>query len=171
VTEASPGGPLPIPRDALVVLVGASGCGKSTFARARFRPTQVVSSDECRRLVADDEGNQGASREAFEVFRAIIRGRLSLGRLTVADATNLRSRARRELRELAAAYRRPVVAVVFDYPLEGCLRRASGRERAVPPEVIERQHALLQWVKERLPEEGYLAILTLPWTEPEAPPG
>lgn len=147
-----------IPSSALVILVGPSGCGKSTFARRFFEDTQVVSSDECRRLVADDETNQGASRYAFDVFHTIIRARLALNRLTVADATNLRGHARRPLREMAAEFGRPTVAIVFDLPLEACLERARRRERRVPPEVVERHHVLLQRIKPNLEGEGYRAI-------------
>lgn len=147
-----------VPADALVVLVGPSGCGKSSWARQHFLDTQIVSSDECRRLVSDDEANQEATAWAFEVFYALIRGRLSLGRLTVADATNLHPRSRERLRILAAEYARPVVAVVFDIPLEVCYEQARGRSRLVAPEVIERQYALFERVKPELANEGYAAI-------------
>ena len=86
--RADEGDELEIPPDALVVLVGPSGCGKSTFARRWFRETEVVSSDECRRLVSDDAADQSVSREAFAVFYAILRGRLAAGRVAVADATS-----------------------------------------------------------------------------------
>ena len=59
---------LSIPELCLVVLVGVSGSGKSTFARAHFKPTEVISSDFCRGLVADDENDQSATRDAFEVL-------------------------------------------------------------------------------------------------------
>ena len=44
-----------VPELGLIVLVGASGSGKSTFAHRPFASTEVVSSDQCRALVADDE--------------------------------------------------------------------------------------------------------------------
>ena len=58
---------LTVPELSLVVLVGASGSGKSTFARTHFAPTEVLSSDFCRGLVADDENDQSATADAFDV--------------------------------------------------------------------------------------------------------
>ena len=81
---------LAIPDLALVVLVGASGSGKSTFARRHFRPTQVLSSDFFRGLVADDENDQAATPDAFDVLHYTAAARLRAGRLTVDDATNVR---------------------------------------------------------------------------------
>ena len=52
---------LAIPDLSLVVLVGVSGSGKSTFARQHFKPTEIISSDFCRGLVADDENDQSAT--------------------------------------------------------------------------------------------------------------
>ena len=80
-----------IPELSLVVLVGPSGCGKSTFARKHFKPTEVLSSDFCRALVSDDENNQAATRDAFEVLHFIAAKRLAAGKLTVIDATNVHS--------------------------------------------------------------------------------
>src|SRR5205807_603623 len=92
---------LTIPELSLVLLVGPSGCGKSTFARQHFRPTEIVSSDYYRGVVCDDEGNQAASREAFELVHLAIRQRLRWRRLTVVDATSIQPDARKELLELA----------------------------------------------------------------------
>nr|WP_055588572.1 AAA family ATPase [Peterkaempfera griseoplana] len=80
---------LAVPDLSLVVLVGTTGAGKSSFARKHFLPTQVVSSDVCRGLVADDENDQSASPDAFDVLHYIAGKRLAAGRLTVVDATSL----------------------------------------------------------------------------------
>jgi protein phosphatase len=64
-----------VPELSLVILMGASGSGKSTFARRRFRPTEILSSDFCRGLVSDDESNQAATADAFEVLRLIAQRR------------------------------------------------------------------------------------------------
>ena len=73
----------------LVVLIGVSGSGKSTFARTHFAPTQVLSSDFFRGLVADDENDQSASRRRFDALHYVAGKRLAAGRLTVVDATNV----------------------------------------------------------------------------------
>src|SRR5688572_17409942 len=86
-----------IPNLSLVVLVGASGCGKSTFARRHFKPTEVLSSDFCRGLVADNENDQAATADAFDVLYYIARKRLSAARLTVIDATNVKAEDRKSL--------------------------------------------------------------------------
>src|SRR5688572_31007899 len=92
---------LTIPELSLVVLVGVTGSGKSTFARTHFKPTEVLSSDFCRGLVADDENDQGATNDAFEVLNFIAGKRLSAGRLTVVDATNVQPESRKALVTLA----------------------------------------------------------------------
>jgi energy-coupling factor transporter ATP-binding protein EcfA2 len=88
-----------IPELSLVVLLGPSDSGKSTFARTHSKPTEVISSDFCRGLFADNENDQTAAREAFEILYFIARKRLPAGRLTVVDATNVQpERAIREIR-------------------------------------------------------------------------
>src|SRR5438105_15895784 len=105
-----------IPKLSMVVLIGASGSGKSTFAQKHFLRTEVLSSDECRGLVADDENDQSSSKDAFEVLHFIAAKRLAAGRLTVIDATNVQPLARKPLVELARRYHMIPVAIVFDLP-------------------------------------------------------
>ena len=93
-----------IPELSLVVLIGPSGCGKSTFARKHFKPTEVLSSDFCRGLVSDDENNQAATKDAFEILHFIAAKRLAAGKLTVVDATNVQPEARKPLVALAREY-------------------------------------------------------------------
>ena len=57
---------LELPELSLVALVGASGSGKSTFARKHFRPTEILSSDYFRGLVSDDENDQSSTPDAFD---------------------------------------------------------------------------------------------------------
>jgi predicted kinase len=100
-----------IPELSLVVLIGPSGCGKSSFGRQHFLPTEVVSSDACRGLVSDNENDQSATNDAFDLLHAIVRKRLGRGKLTVIDATNVQPEARKSLVELAREYHFLPVAV------------------------------------------------------------
>src|SRR4030095_1976488 len=93
-----------IPKLSLVVLIGPSGSGKSTFARRHFLPSEVLSSDFCRGLVGDDENDQAATKDAFELLHYIAAKRLARGRLTVIDATNVQPEARRPLVALAREF-------------------------------------------------------------------
>ena len=95
-----------LPEFSLVVLIGASGSGKSTFARTHFLPSEVISSDFCRGLVSDDENNQAASNDAFDVLHYIAAKRLANMKLTVIDATNVQAAGRKPLLDLARTYYR-----------------------------------------------------------------
>src|SRR5678815_2354397 len=109
-----------IPELALVVLIGPSGCGKSTFARKHFLATEVLSSDFCRGLVSDDENNQAATKDAFEVLHFIAAKRLAAGKLTVVDATNVQPEARKPLVALARQYHVIPVALVLNLSERQC---------------------------------------------------
>jgi protein phosphatase len=151
-----------IPKLSLVVLVGPSGSGKSTFARRHFRPTEVLSSDACRGMVADDENDQSATKDAFEVLRFVAGKRLALGRLTVIDATNVQPEARGPLVELARQYHCLPVAVVLDLPERVCQDRNRGRpDRDFGPHVVRNQAAQLRRSLRGLRKEGFRHVFVL----------
>jgi protein phosphatase len=153
---------LTIPALSLVVLIGPSGAGKSTFAQRQFRPTEVLSSDACRALVADAETDQYATPEAFEVLHFIAAKRLAAGRLTVIDATNVQPEARRPLLALAREYHCLAVAIVFDLPADICQAQNYRRPDrdfglAVIPRQIQQMHRSLRSLK----REGFRYLYTL----------
>ncbi len=151
-----------IPDLALVVLIGASGSGKSTFARKHFKPTEILSSDFCRGLVADDENDQSASADAFEVLHFIAGKRLAAKRLTVIDATNVQAEARRPLVALARAHHVLPVAIVLNMPSKLCLARNAARPDRNFGEHVVRQHAAqLRQSLRGLRREGFRHITVL----------
>ncbi|MEU6367850.1 polynucleotide kinase-phosphatase [Streptomyces sp. NPDC046931] len=162
-TTRTQGRTLPVTDLSLVVLVGASGSGKSTFARRHFKPTEVISSDFCRGLVADDENDQSASRDAFDVLHYIAGKRLEAGRRTVVDATSVQQEGRRQLIELARRYDVLPIAIVLDVPEEVCAERNAARtDRAdMPRRVIQRHTRELRRSLRHLEREGFRKVHVL----------
>ncbi|MGW2204799.1 polynucleotide kinase-phosphatase [Streptomyces sp. NPDC001774] len=162
-TATAGGRRLPVTDLSLVVLIGASGSGKSTFAHRHFKPTEVLSSDFCRGLVADDENDQSASRDAFDVLHYIAGKRLEAGRLTVVDATNVQQEARRQLVQLARQYDVLPIAIVLDLPEEVCQARNAARpDRAdMPRHVVQRHRRELRRSLRGLEREGFRKVHVL----------
>jgi protein phosphatase len=151
-----------VPELALVVLIGPSGAGKSTFAARHFLPTEVVSSDFCRGLVADNQNDQNATPAAFRLVHAIIAERLRSGRLAVADATNVQPEDRRPLIELAREHNCFAAAVVFDVPDSVCVARNRARpDRDLHEGVVRRQRSSMRRSLRGLDREGFRYISVL----------
>lgn len=164
LTSEVPASPLTltIPELSLVVLIGPSGCGKSTFARTHFKPTEVLSSDFCRGLVSDDENDQAATKDAFEVLHVIAAKRLARGYLTAVDATNVQPEARKPLVELARRFHTLPVAIVLDIPEKLCYERNRGRaDRNFGPHVIRQQRSQMERSLRGLQREGFRHIHVL----------
>lgn len=151
-----------LPRIGLVLLVGVSGSGKSTFAARHFKATQVVSSDFCRGLVADDEGDQSATPDAFDVLHYIVGTRLRRGLLTVVDATNVQRDARAQLVRLAKDHDVLVDAVVLDVPERVAIDRNAERpDRTFGSHVITRQRKDLKRSLKAIRREGFRRVHVL----------
>ncbi|WP_018683225.1 polynucleotide kinase-phosphatase [Actinokineospora enzanensis] len=150
------------PDMSLVVLVGASGSGKSTFARRHFAPTQVLSSDFFRGLVSDDENDQEASADAFDALHYVAAKRLRAGRVTVVDATNVNSKPRADLVRLAREHNVMPVAIVLNVPESVCLRRNAERaDRDFGAHVVKRQADSLRRSLRHLAKEGFRRVHVL----------
>ncbi|RPE39682.1 polynucleotide 3'-phosphatase /polynucleotide 5'-hydroxyl-kinase /polynucleotide 2',3'-cyclic phosphate phosphodiesterase [Streptomyces sp. Ag109_O5-1] len=161
MTEAQhTGRVLPVTDLSLVVLVGASGSGKSTFAHRHFKPTEVISSDFCRGLVSDDENDQSATKDAFDVLHYIAGKRLAAGRRTVVDATSVQQESRKQLIDLARQYDVLPIVIVLDVPEEVCAERNAARiDRAdMPRRVIQRHIRELRRSIRHLEREGFRKV-------------
>lgn len=144
-----------IPRNTLVVLCGPAGCGKSTFAARHFLATQIVSSDDCRAQLSDDAANQGVSNHAFELMHFIIKKRLLLGRLTIADAMHLESEYRRRLIRIARWFGFNAAVLAFDITLETCLARNTARARVVPEDALMKQYYMFENARSAIHGDGF----------------
>jgi protein phosphatase len=154
---------LKLPELALVLLIGSTGAGKSTFAHRLFRPTEIVSSDTCRGLVSDDENNLAATDDAFDLLHYWVAKRLKRGRLTVVDATNVRAEDRKSLVALARQHHCLPVAVVLDVP--DAVAEARNRQRpdrqGLKPHVIANHRRLLRQSLRSLKAEGFRQVVHL----------
>jgi protein phosphatase len=151
-----------LPELSLVLLIGASGAGKSTFARKHFGKHEVVSSDVCRGIVSNDENNPAATTDAFELLHYIIGKRLKNGLLTVVDATNVEYEARKSLIQLARTYHTLPVAIVLDLPQQVCEERNAERpDRNIGSHVIRQQKSLLKRSIRRLRKDGFRQVYEL----------
>ena len=151
-----------LPELSLTVLAGASGSGKSTFARNHFAPTEVLSSDACRAMLADDENDQSVTPDAFELLHYIAGKRLALGKPVVVDATNVRPEDRRALVRLAREYHVIPVAVVLDLPEDLCRERNRLRPgRQYPRHVVRNQVRQLRKSLKSIKKEGFRQVHVL----------
>ena len=153
---------LAIPDFSLVVLMGASGSGKSSFAARHFRATEVLSSDRCRGLVSDSETDQAATGDAFDVLHFIAAKRLAARRLTVIDATNLRAEDRRHAIALARRYHALPVVIALDMPEALCAERNRGRpDRQFGGHVVRNHVQMLRRSLRGLGREGFRTVHVL----------
>ncbi|MGB0838502.1 MAG: polynucleotide kinase-phosphatase [Chitinophagales bacterium] len=151
-----------VPELSLVLLVGVSGSGKSTFAKKYFKQHEVVSSDTCRGIVSNDENSLSATNDAFDLLNFIIAKRLKNGLLTVVDATNVQSESRKKLIQLAREYHTLPVAIVLDLPKQVCEARNEKRvDRNFDGRVIRQQKQQLKRSIRNLKREGFRKIYIL----------
>ncbi|MBK1865925.1 polynucleotide kinase-phosphatase [Taklimakanibacter albus] len=151
-----------IPDFALVVLIGSTGSGKSTFAAKHFRPTEVISSDRCRGLVSDDETDQSVTGDAFDLVREIAGKRLKNRKLTVIDATNVRAADRKSWIELARRWHALPVAIVIDPGIDICIERNQLRpDRPFGGEIVRRMVSEIRRGQRGLEGEGFRQVWKL----------
>ena len=158
--------PYDIPDLSLVVLVGISGSGKSSFAATQFDPFETVSSDVCRGVVSNDPNLQSATKDAFELVEFIVAKRLAAGLLTVVDATNVQPASRKALVRLAREHDALPVAIVLDVPEPICAERNATRvDRTFGRDVLRRQHQQLTRSMRGLTKEGFRTVHVLDGVE------
>ena len=156
-----------LPDPALVVLVGASGSGKSTWAAQGYRAEEVVSSDALRGVVGSGPHDLDASADAFAVLEAVVAARLGRGLTTVVDTLGFDVARRRGWLAAARAAGLPAVLVLLETPDEECRRRNAARDRPLPARVLVGQLARRRLVADEVADEGW--DLVLPVTSDPTP--
>ena len=147
-----------IPYPSIVLPIGVSGSGKSTFVENYFKKSEVLSSDFFRYMIGDDQGNQSVSKDAFEALHFITTKRLEHQKMVVIDATNVQKYARENSLTFAKEYSYPITAIILDLPIDICVERIESRERKVPLDVIERQKGQLEETLLSIQDEGFDCI-------------
>jgi predicted kinase len=146
----------------LVVLVGAAGSGKSTFAARHFAESEILSSDAFREILTGNAADQRATKTAFSIIHREVSKRLGAGRTVVVDATNVEAHARRALLARARLAQARAVAIVFALPPDVVRARNAARtSRVVDPEIIERHVDRLVATLPTLADEGFDEVLVL----------
>ncbi|MFC7597779.1 LLM class flavin-dependent oxidoreductase [Terrabacter sp. GCM10028922] len=160
-----------LPDPALVVLVGASGSGKSTWAAERYRAAEVVSADALRGVVGSGEHDLGASADAFALLEQVVAARLGRGLTTVVDTLGTDAVRRRRWHDAAHRAGMPSVAVVLDTPAALCRSRNAGRDRPVPARALMSQLASVAAALAELESEGWQVVRVEPGGPSGAEPG
>ena len=154
--------PIEIRDPTLVVLVGAAGSGKSTFAARHFEAAEILSSDAFREILTGNAADQRATKTAFSIIHREVSKRLAAGRTVVVDATNVEPHARRALLTRARLAEARAVAIVFALPLDVVLARNAARSgRVVDPEIVDRHVDRLEATLPSLPDEGFDSVVVL----------
>ncbi|MGW3521460.1 AAA family ATPase [Streptomyces hydrogenans] len=145
-----------IPDPAVVVLIGAAGSGKSTFA-STWNPSQVLELDHFRAMVSDEPGDQQATADAVAAMRTVLEARLARKKTTVVDATNCERAVRAGLVQAARRHGVPAVAVLMGTLVSLCVIRQTARtpDRAVPADTVRAQHAAAVTAYPGLRGEGF----------------
>ena len=148
-----------LPDPALIVLVGASGAGKSAWATAGFARREVVSSDELRAILGSGEHDLSATDDAFALLDTIVAARSRRRLTTVVDTLGLDRARRRGYLTVAHEAGLPAVAVIFETDAAECRRRNRERDRPVPATALSAQLRRMSDVPAEIADEGWDLVL------------
>jgi F420-dependent oxidoreductase-like protein len=143
----------------MVVLVGASGAGKSTWAEAQFSPEQIVSSDRLRGVVGAGEDDLAASDDAFTLLDQIVEHRAHRRLTTVIDTLGLDASRRSNWLAMARQHGLSAVCVAFASTGAECRARNRAAGKTIADRVLSRQVRQFREQHTALAQEGWDLVL------------
>lgn len=163
---------LQLPPRCVVVMMGASGAGKSTFARrlAGAANALAISYDQCRAELTGDEHDQSATAAAVALAHQRVDLRCRTRSTTIVDGTHTTPWERRKVVDLADGHDMPAVLIALATPLEVCLHRQQIRAprkpgaawgQRVPEDVVRSQHTRVLASLPGLHTEGFDSVHVL----------
>lgn len=152
----------------VVVLVGAAGSGKSTWAAEHYRGVEIVSSDTLRGLVGSGPADLDASADAFALLDQLLAARTRRGLTTAVDTLGLDPERRRGYLALARRHGLPATVVLLDTPDRLCRDRNAVRDRRVPATALTQQLRSVRALRSVLVDEGWddVLVVTTPGERP-----
>jgi F420-dependent oxidoreductase-like protein len=154
----------------VIILVGASGAGKSTWAQANFPPDSIVSSDRLRAMVGTGEHDMRASTDAFDVLDMIVERRTKRRLITVVDTLGMDARRRAKWLRDARKHNLPCFAIGFDVTARDARTRLQARGRPVPAAVLKQQLETWRELRTALMDEGFTGVCIDPGAIEVVPP-
>jgi alkanesulfonate monooxygenase SsuD/methylene tetrahydromethanopterin reductase-like flavin-dependent oxidoreductase (luciferase family)/predicted kinase len=144
-----------LPDPAMVVLAGAAGSGKSTWAAEHFRTAEVVSSDTLRATVGSGPADLEATADAFALLDQIVAARSKRSLTTVIDTLGLDPERRAGYLRLAREAGLPAVLVIMYTAAGLCRERNRERDRPVPAPVLTDQLRKIKRMLDSAHHEGW----------------
>ena len=159
-----------LPDPVMVVLAGAAGSGKSTWAAERFRSAEVVSSDALRATVGSGPADLEATADAFALLDQIVAARAKRSLTTVIDTLGLDPERRVAYRRLAREAGLPAVLVIMNTAAGLCRERNRRRDRPVPALILTDQLRKISRLLETVQDEDWDQVLIIDTHRPTATP-
>lgn len=143
-----------IPKPSLVILVGPSCSGKTTFSKKYFEDDEIISMD------LNNQGNKKAKENSIDILYNQISKKLEIGKIVVLDSSNLIESTRKVLLRFANEFHILPIAIVFNISEKECLKRNESKG-IVSDCLIKAQMTYLNKTLKTIEKEGFSKVYIL----------